>query len=251
MARSSPALPAFPSRNPRMQACWEAVAQGVVNWPSLMQSVMARATWIFSVPIGNASAPARSRTLPRQPYYFVAYHCVKSTAPRHLAKLLVYTLRTPPDALASAEPGALSSLRALEQLAALLEHWFHPSNRGSWSDALGAFLDALASHLSRRLDAECQPAWSGSAAVRLATEPTAIAPVVEAVLRLAEPAVFHKSSSMRVAALECLPVAAYLLPQRVLPGVVNRLFLALDASDSVHQLATSIRALSCAPPAGR
>jgi hypothetical protein len=106
------------------------VVQGVIDWHPLLRDALARATWIFNMPIGNSGAPPRSTQTPQSPYLHVAAAAIRSgsSAPCHLAKLLVYTLRA--DVAARAAPGGLAPLQALDQITALLEHFYHASNHG-------------------------------------------------------------------------------------------------------------------------
>jgi hypothetical protein len=108
--------------------------QGVIDWHPILRETLARATWMFNMPIGNSSAAPRSTTAPQPPYLHVAAGAVRSgsTAPCHLAKLLVYTLRA--DLAAQAAPGGgVAPLQALDQLTALFEHFFHASNHGRYA----------------------------------------------------------------------------------------------------------------------
>jgi hypothetical protein len=86
------------------------------------------------------------------------------------------------------------------------------------------------------------PKWKGCDQFRL--DVRALGPVMRIFLKLAEPAMYHKSSSLRQAALEVLSNAVYVSPEIVLPVVVRRFRDAMTATDSVHQLAGAIRALS-------
>lgn len=104
--------------------------------------------------------------------------------------------------------------------------------------------------MRRRLPAEASPSWQGSPDHKL--DHAALAPVIEVLLKLAEPAMYHKNNGLRAASLEVLSNAVYLQPDLVLPVVVQRFQEALSASNSVHQIASSIRSLSgtsCCRPA--
>lgn len=97
--------------------------------------------------------------------------------------------------------------------------------------------------MRRRLVAEADAAWKGNPALKL--DPAKLQPVISVLLQLALPALHHKSGSLRGASLEVLSNAVYVEPDMVLPVLVQRFHEALEASDSVHQISGSIRALCC------
>lgn len=96
--------------------------------------------------------------------------------------------------------------------------------------------------MRRRLPAEAAPSWQGSPGRKL--DRAALAPAIAVLLKLAEPAMYHKNNGLRAASLEVLSNAVNLQPDVVLPVVVQRFQEALSASNSVHQIASSIRSLS-------
>eukprot|EP00892_Ulva_mutabilis_P003225 jgi/Ulvmu1/12903/UM098_0091.1 len=222
---------------------------GVIDWPSILPYICSNAIWQFRVPVGNAAAPQQRRIAPRFPLDIVAGVAIKrnSSVHAHLAKLLMYTLTTNEEEAEQAE-GRLTALQGLTQLATLFEHFFHASNTGPWCDQLSDWLDTLSWYLMRRrLPAEASDAWQGSPNRKLNYD--RLGPVVTVLLKLAQPAMYHKNGGLRSASLEVLSNAAYLQPDTVLPLVVQRFQEALAASNSVHQISSSIRALSaCVRP---
>lgn len=115
----------------------------------------------------------------------------------------------------------------------------------SWSDQFADFLDSASWYLMRRrLLWEADADWAGDQALKL--DPSKLQDVISLLLKLALPALHHKSSSLRSASLEFLSNAMYVEPDIVLPIVVQRFHEAMEASDSVHQLSSSIRVLCCA-----
>ena len=105
-----------------------------------------------------------------------------------------------------------------------------------WLDSLSWYL------MRRRLTAEASASWVGSPCRKL--DRNALTPVIKVLLQLAEPAMYHKNGGLRSASLEVLSNAVYLQPDLILPVVVRRFQEALAASNSVHQISSSIRALS-------
>lgn len=115
-----------------------------------------------------------------------------------------------------------------------------------WCDQLSDWLDSLSWYLMRRrLQAEASQAWQGNPSHKL--DYARLGPVITVLLKLAEPALYHKNGSLRSASLEVLSNAVYLQPDLVLPVIVRRFQEALAASNSVHQISSSIRALSGTP----
>lgn len=115
-----------------------------------------------------------------------------------------------------------------------------------WCDQLSDWLDSLSWYLMRRrLQAEASEAWQGNPECKL--DYTRLGPVITVLLKLAQPALYHKNGGLRSASLEVLSNAVYLQPDLVLPVVVKRFQEALAASNSVHQISSSIRAFSGMP----
>ena len=132
--------------------------QGVIAWPRLLQSICARATWFFNVPVGDSGARA-AYLRPHFPLKLAAGSCISSasSAGSHLAKLLVYALRaddlTAGDAAANAqseeaqdtgyegngkdiEDGSnrtcepMTAMQGIKTFCLLLEHYFHANANG-------------------------------------------------------------------------------------------------------------------------
>lgn len=112
-----------------------------------------------------------------------------------------------------------------------------------WCNQLSDWLDSLSWYLMRRrIPGEAAPEWRGSPGRRL--DKPALTPIITVLLKLAEPAMYHKNNGLRSASLEVMSNAVYLEPDLVLPVVVQRFQEALAASNSVHQISSSIRAFS-------
>ena len=112
-----------------------------------------------------------------------------------------------------------------------------------WSDELASFLVAFSQHLvRRRLVAQAQATFAGAPEVRLADED--VVPVARTLVALALSAMYHKSVSLRSAALETLTNFVYFVPHDVLPAILRRFWEAMEASNSVHQISSSIRCLA-------
>ena len=132
--------------------------QGVIAWPRLLQSICARATWFFNVPVGDSGARA-AYLRPHFPLKLAAGSCISSasSAGSHLAKLLVYALRaddlTAGDAAANAQSEEaqdtgyegngkdterssnssskpMTAMQGIKTFCLLLEHYFHANANG-------------------------------------------------------------------------------------------------------------------------
>ena len=109
-----------------------------------------------------------------------------------------------------------------------------------WSDELGRFLTGMTTHLiRRRLVEQAQPDFPGVAAVTLSSDD--LKPIARTLMSLALPAMYHKSATLRTSALDALVNCVYVLPQEVLSLSLQRFWEAMEASNSVHQISSSIR----------
>jgi hypothetical protein len=71
-----------------------------------------------------------------------------------------------------------------------------------------------------------------------------VTPIASTLVSLALSAMYHKNSSLRAAALETLTNLVYFVPEDVLAPLLRRFYEAMEASNSVHQISSSIRCLS-------
>lgn len=138
---------------------------GLVDWASLMPEIWNRFMWVFSVPVGTASASVPLASY--APGVFQAFFATDiGSRSAGVAKAAIYLIgRTlngraterkdqgMEDAAACAETDD-AGLTSLEFASTMLEQYYHPSNGGKWTPALASFLKSATSHLADRLVAE-------------------------------------------------------------------------------------------------
>lgn len=161
-----------------------------------------------------------------------------TSPPAALAKILAWTLRrdltAPPQS-----SGGQTALESIKGFATLLEHYFHSSNSGSYSGDLADFLSGLITHVAgARLRWEAALYWKGADHVKL--DAAALQPLTDVLFKLASVSLHHRNSDMQAAAAQCLARLTYLMPDKCLPLVVQRLHEALDSYDAVHQIEQTI-----------
>ncbi|OAK96247.1 hypothetical protein IQ06DRAFT_282835 [Phaeosphaeriaceae sp. SRC1lsM3a] len=134
-----------------------------------------------------------------------------------------------------------SVLSKLEDLIQAIETFFHPSNSGSWTRPLAQFVFYLADFFVLRMNREA----SGEMDV---PEDRKLTPAVRRrfVLALREVTfmgMFSKSDKAMQYALSTLQSLAYLEPNLILPGALQKIYPAMQGLVEVHRTISSLRAL--------
>lgn len=147
---------------------------------------------------------------------------------------------------AAASEAAAGAADRLDALVQLLEQYYHPSNGGSWTPDLAAFLRQAVHYLMKQLGRQCGAAgWPGES--RLAA-PT-IRRFVRAMVKLAARGQHAKDRGLQSACCKALCQLSYVWPEEVLPLVVDRFQAALTAVVATHQLPAAINTLAmCVRP---
>lgn len=215
------------------------ILQDIIDWEQILKPLCTAAMWLFHVPAGGSTS---GQAFQSSDIAFAKIHVGalnSETAPTSsLAKILIWSLRRDLTA-APSSPGGQTALASIQGFATLLEHYFHSSNSGMYSGDLAEFLSSLIVHLAgSRLRCEAAPYWRGAEDVRL--DATALQPVTDVLFNLASVSIHHKSPDMQSAAAQCLSRLTYLMPDKCLPLVVQRLHESLDSYDAVHQIEQTI-----------
>ncbi|EMD68003.1 hypothetical protein COCSADRAFT_107963 [Bipolaris sorokiniana ND90Pr] len=191
---------------------------------------------LLEIPVGQATSPYSSSVdlgaglavmLDRDPRKHPSTH--------HIARIIAMSLSP-----ASAEHPD-STLTKLEGLVQAVETFFHPSNSGSWTRPLAQFVYYLADIFVLRWNRE----HSGEMDV---PEERRLNDAVKRrfVLCLREVTfmgIFSKSDKAVQYALSTLQSLAYLEPNLILPGALQRIYPAMQGLVEVHRTISSIRAL--------
>ncbi|ORY13079.1 hypothetical protein BCR34DRAFT_600197 [Clohesyomyces aquaticus] len=191
---------------------------------------------LLEIPVGQATSPYSStvdlnaglavmldRDLRKHPVY------------NHIARWIVMSLSP---ACLDHEDSILSKLEGLIQA---VETFFHPSNSGSWTKTLSGLVFNLAQSFVMRWNRE----QSGEQVVpddrRLndGVKQRFVLCLREVVFM----SMFAKSPTAVSFALETLQSLAYLEPNLILPGALQRVYPAMQGLVEVHRTISSIRAL--------
>ncbi|CAN8070175.1 unnamed protein product [Agarophyton chilense] len=121
------------SRLARHQPC-------VLDWTPYLSLIYSRMTSAFPLPLGPyASHGQIDRHCPTHLYFLMDG--------KHISMFATF-------AVYSLSPKYPEALSYLERFFTLIANYFHPSNSGSWSSSIGAFLSYVATHLSSRVNEE-------------------------------------------------------------------------------------------------
>ena len=200
------------------------------------QLIFHSALRIFEVPVGQ-SVTAYSSSL--EGHALVA-GCLdrdtkKHSASQHIARWIVMSLSP---ACATAETSVLTSL---EDLMNGLETFFHPSNSGSWTKPLSQFISSLCDFFVLRWNRELNGELDTPPERRLNNEIRAR--FVKCLREVVFMGIFAKSGTAISHSLFALQYLSSLEPNLILPGILQRIYPALQNSVEVHRTNSALRAL--------
>jgi len=119
-----------------------------------------------------------------------------------------------------------------------IEHFYHPSNSGSFSGNLAAFLRFLIKYVSKFMGYGDRT-----------TDEATLRNLVTTLKRMTDRAVFSKGSELRRVAMVGISRLAYICPEMILPGVMNRFEEALTHETATRQLVPALNCLTvCVRP---
>ncbi|KAF5377581.1 hypothetical protein D9615_005140 [Tricholomella constricta] len=162
------------------------------------------------------------------------------------AKLLVYSMSVDGDIRNNeSQKGYLAGSKALDSLDRVItstESFFHPSNFGSWTSILTAFLNRLAAEFVKRLKEEEQESCKTPITRRITP---AIRRGFVAVLRTpALLAMFSKDAVCASYAQSALRVMAILEPGMVMPELLERAYGGLEIVNETHRTTAVLNMLA-------
>ncbi|KAK6330126.1 hypothetical protein TWF730_004626 [Orbilia blumenaviensis] len=191
---------------------------------------------LLEIPVGQASSPyspivdigaGLAATLEKDPKKHPVAH--------HIARWVVMSLS--PHALA----GGGSILESLEALIQAVETFFHPSNNGNWTKTLSQLAYYLSDFFVMRWNRE----QSGEMDI---PEDRLLTPALKRrfVLLLREAVfmgIYSKSGTAMNFAMQSLQSLAFLEPDLIVPGSLQRIYPAMQGLVEVHRTTSSLRAL--------
>ena len=153
------------------------------------------------------------------------------------AKFVVFTIFP-----SSCSPSvSAKSLEYLEVLIQAIEGFFHPSNSGRWTQRICKFLQALALEMMKRIDIESKNISESSKFAITAEIRRRFVTVLRPVVYLA---LFGKDSSAVLSILHCLKYLAWIDPDAILPGLLARVYPALETVTETHRTVSCLSALN-------
>ncbi|KAF3908839.1 hypothetical protein ABW20_dc0101198 [Dactylellina cionopaga] len=191
---------------------------------------------LLEIPVGQASSPYSSvvdigaglaATLEKDPKKHPVAH--------HIARWVVMSLS--PHSLREKD----SILVSLEGLIQAVETFFHPSNNGNWTKTLSQLAYYLSDFFVMRWNRE----QSGEMDI---PEDRLLTPALKKrfVLALREAVfmgIYSKSGTAMSFAMQSLQSLAFLEPDLILPGSLQRIYPAMQGLVEVHRTTSSLRAL--------
>ncbi|KAJ3175354.1 hypothetical protein HDU87_006306 [Geranomyces variabilis] len=194
----------------------------------------------FSLPVGTGSngnpAGAQAGRTPALNGGGVADSYSQKAAIDPFAKFIVWAAR--PTEVDNANTNIL--LR-LNELIHAVETYYHPSNAGRWSYGLARFLQMLSYHFLRRLRQEAKEGCKTPAGERLT--PAMRAEFVSILRPVVYLALFGKDSTSVHCIHNCLKYLAWIDPALILPGLLERIYPALESLTESHRTISCIGAL--------
>ncbi|KAI9753882.1 MAG: hypothetical protein M4579_004958 [Chaenotheca gracillima] len=134
-----------------------------------------------------------------------------------------------------------SILAGMEGLIQAIETFFHPSNSGSWSRSLTQMIFYMADFFVMRWNKERSGEWKVPKERMLNDELKR-----RFVLAIREPtfmSIYAKSASAMNYALSTLQALAFLEPNLILPGALQRIYPSMQGLVEVHRTTSSLRSL--------
>ncbi|KAJ8640128.1 hypothetical protein MRB53_016822 [Persea americana] len=204
-----------------------------IDWECFLPALFTHYLNMFEVPIasGSGSYPF-SINVPRNTRFLFSSKVV--TPATAIAKSIVYLLK----------PGSSAQVY-FENMANLLEQYYHPSNGGRWTYSLERFLRYLVINFQKRLRHEQQNA-DDYVKVELCLGERERAAFVKVVLKLIDRGQYSKNESLADTVAAATSILAYVEPSLVLPFVAYRFHLALETMTATHQLKTAVTSVAYA-----
>eukprot|EP00742_Colponemidia_sp_Colp-10_P010589 GILJ01011644.1.p1 GENE.GILJ01011644.1~~GILJ01011644.1.p1 ORF type:complete len:1966 (-),score=302.43 GILJ01011644.1:107-5566(-) len=201
-----------------------------IDWTPKLQFLFNLFLRMFDLPIGasshyHSSTPMECEVL------------VPSNKPRmdQVAKLIIHMLR----------PSAVENnvLDRLSRLMQTVHTYYHPSNEGEWSMPLAQFLQSLVKHYCKRIRRERQEQAPGSGLIRDVLTESIHERFVDIILPSLSFALYGKNATTTYFANLAAKDFSFLLPQRVIPYLLERVFQALENLSASHQTLSSLHTL--------
>ncbi|KZT40114.1 hypothetical protein SISSUDRAFT_983884 [Sistotremastrum suecicum HHB10207 ss-3] len=243
---------------------------GIFNeaeWNTIMCKTLAS----MEIPLADAGSLATGSTTDTQSGFEIGRLPKPNWRIYSLAKLIVYSMfrdgpvtpssgtatpfvpdihSTPTLGTANTVRSYLAGSRALDSLARLvvsLENFFHPSNSGSWTSDLSAFLRYIAYEFSKRWHDEKQPTCNTPHARRLTT---AMKNELVLCLRTSTLLGMFSNDSQTAANIQsCMKWLTILQPDLILPAILERAIPSLETLTETQRTPAMIRALGAVSPA--
>ncbi|TPX30864.1 hypothetical protein SmJEL517_g05679 [Synchytrium microbalum] len=157
------------------------------------------------------------------------------------AKFIVYTIY-PPAQEGKPAPPPTNTLNALAQLLQAIETYFHPSNYGRWVSPLTRFLFSLSSEFLKRFREEAKPDCETPIHYRLTDD------IKKEFVTIIRPctffAMFSKDPLSVMSSHSILKQLVWLAPELIFPGLLERVYPALETLTETHRTISCIGALS-------
>ena len=193
---------------------------------------------LLEIPVGQATSPysatvdlggANSAILDRDPRKHPVSHGI--------ARWVVMSI-IPHEKKSSEDRSILQQLEALIQG---IETFFHPSNSGSWTKPLAQLVYYLADFFVMRWNREQSGEYDVPADRKLdnATKRRFVLALREVIFM----GIYAKSGTAMNYSLSALQSLAYLEPNLIIPGALQRIYPAMQGLVEVHRTISSIRAL--------
>ncbi|KAF1998302.1 hypothetical protein P154DRAFT_578121 [Amniculicola lignicola CBS 123094] len=191
---------------------------------------------LLEIPVGQATSPY-SATVDLGAGLAVMLDRDQRKHPiaHHIARWIVMSLSP---ACLEHEDSILSKLEGLVQA---VETFFHPSNSGSWTKTLSQLVFYLADFFVMRWNREHSNEMEVPEARRLtdALKRRFVLCLRDVIFM----GIFAKSGTMMSYSLSTLQCLAYLEPNLILPGALQRIYPAMQGLVEVHRTISSIRSL--------
>lgn len=191
---------------------------------------------MLDIPVGQANSPY-SRTVDLSAGLALVLERDQKKHPiaHHIARWIVMSLSP------SCSDSSTSILAKLEGLIQAVETFFHPSNSGGWTKTLHQLVYYLADFFVMRWNRE------KSGEVEMPTErmldDTLKRRFVLCLREVVFMGIYSKSGTAMNFALSTLQSLAYLEPELILPGALQRIYPSMQGLVEVHRTTSSLRAL--------
>ena len=191
---------------------------------------------MLDIPVGQATSPySGSIDLSAGLAIVLERDSKKFPVGHYVARWMVFSLS--PACLGS----PTSVLTRLEGLIQAVETFFHPSNSGGWTKTLHQLVYYLADFFLMRWNRE-QSGEMEMPEERKLTEPLKRRFVL-ALREVVFMGIYSKSATAMNFALSTLSHLAYLAPDLILPGALQRIYPSIQGLVEVHRTTSSLRAL--------